>query len=501
MPRSTRRPPSSVPKDPILRSEMWIAIGVFTAMCVVVLLKTPQLLEPDDYAYRASIVALSEGHVLLSNAQYIALLAQLDAHGAGGIEQWVHLARGSWISQKNPGYPFFAVGFQWFHVLRWTPLFYGGFACCGLFYGARRWLGRWGGTYAVVLYCTSGAALNFAWRATMPTFTDASLIAGAAGLLLGVLVAKGDLVPRRLILGLIAFLALEGAVLIRYTDVTVLLVAVIAVIALRRVCVLSRATVLTWMAVVIWLAAFGIELNHLLYGGTTTTGYPSGLITFGSSAILPNLGRMPQELVESMPMLIPALASMVWIVVRLVRSRRVDPRFPPRLRARQDAVVALVLAAGWFSVWALYSTYTWTVAQTLGTVIPVHVVRFYVPALGLIALLAAWFFKQLPWWFASAVFVVLAGAGVWSYQLPANHLIVKSHSSPFLPPDRAAPVPSEMDRANKPWAPRRRKLVHARSKSCLYRLSEERMNASSENRPVPKRATTAASAASATFSW
>jgi len=38
-----------------------------------------------------------------------------------------------------------------------------------------------GGTYAVVLYCSSGAALNFASRSTMPTFTDASLIAAAAG--------------------------------------------------------------------------------------------------------------------------------------------------------------------------------------------------------------------------------------------------------------------------------------------------------------------------------
>jgi hypothetical protein len=94
--------------------------------------------------------------------------------------------------------------------------------------------------------------------------------------------------------------------------------------------------------------------------------------------------------------------------------------------------VALVLTAGWFSVWGLYATYTWTVGQTLGAVIPIHVVRFYVPALGLIALLAAWFFKQLPRWVTSAALVVLAGAGVWSYQLPANHVIVKSHLSPFL---------------------------------------------------------------------
>jgi hypothetical protein len=41
-------------------------------MCVAVLVKASQLLEADDYAYRASIVALREGHVLLSNAQHLA---------------------------------------------------------------------------------------------------------------------------------------------------------------------------------------------------------------------------------------------------------------------------------------------------------------------------------------------------------------------------------------------------------------------------------------------
>ena len=91
------------------RSELWTAVALFAALCVVVLLRSPQLLEPDDYAYRASIVALSEGHLLLTNAQYLALRVELSRHGGGGIVQWVHLNDGKWISQKNPGYPFFAV--------------------------------------------------------------------------------------------------------------------------------------------------------------------------------------------------------------------------------------------------------------------------------------------------------------------------------------------------------------------------------------------------------
>lgn len=409
----------------VSRGEILVAIGAFVAMCVAVFLRAPQLLEPDDYAYRASIVALSQGHLLLTNAQYLALQLQLSVHGGGGISQWIHLANGKWISQKNPGYPLFAVAFQMLHALRWAPLFYGAIGCGGLFYGARRWLGRWGGTYAVVLYCSSGAALNFASRSTMPTFTDASLIAAAAGLLLGVLLSSEDSHARRLVLGILAFLALDAAVLIRYTDLTVLVVAMIAVVALYRVSSLTRAMLLSWFGVVVLCALGDLELNRLLYGGYFRTGYASGVVTFGSSAIIPNLERMPSRLIESLPMLLFALASLVWIVVRLLESssRRLDAS--RRARGRQDATVALVLTVGWFSVWGLYAAYTWTVGQTLGPSFPEHVVRFYLPALGLIALLAAWLLTQLRRWYPLALLALLAGLGVWSYVLPANHVIVR----------------------------------------------------------------------------
>ena len=52
------------------------------------------------------------------------------------------------ISEKNPGYPFLALPFQALGLLRVAPLFYGALGCLGLFAGARRWLGHWGGTWA-----------------------------------------------------------------------------------------------------------------------------------------------------------------------------------------------------------------------------------------------------------------------------------------------------------------------------------------------------------------
>jgi hypothetical protein len=413
------------------RAELWTTAAIFATFCVVVLLRSPQLLEPDDYAYRASIVALSEGHVLLTNAQFLALRAQLSVHGGPGIVQWVHLENGFWISQKNPGYPFFAVVFQWIHALGVAPLFYGACACAGLFYGAQRWLGRWGGAVVVALYCSSGAALIFAWRATIATFTDASLIATAAGLLLGVLLSTDDPPRRRLVLGALAFLALDGAVFIRYTDVVELIVALVAVAAFARACAIPKSAVAVWIAVVAGFAVFDLWFNHYLYGGYLKTGYASGLVTFASSAIAPNLEKMPSRLVVSMPMSVLAIAAVIWIAIRAGRRD---------LDKEHDGAVALVLVIGWFAIWGLYLAYTWTVGQTVGHINPVHVIRFYVPALGLIALLAAWFVLRLPRRAAPTLLVVLFGLGAWYYVAPSNDTIVH----PPLPLHKVAPGPGQV---------------------------------------------------------
>lgn len=405
-----------------LTTEVPLAVAVFLAMCFAVLLRSPQLLEPDDYAYRASIVALSQGHLLLTSAQFFALAAQLGAHGGPGIEQWVHLRSGMWISQKNPGYPFFAVVFQWLHALRTSPLFYGAFGCVGLFYGARAWLGRWGGVYCVALYCFSGAALLFAWRATMPTFTDASLIGGATGLLLGVLLRRNDPPTRRFALGALAFLALDGAVFIRYTDVVVLAVAVVAVIGLASVCRVTWLTVVGWCGLVAAFGVFDLVVNHLLYGGIFTTGYRSGIVTFRAYAIVPNLEGMPSRLLESVPMATLALIGVIWIAIRFFSNGGSGASF--RRAARCDALVALALGMGWFAMWALYSSYTWTVRQTLGAANPIHVVRFYVPVLGLIALLGAWFLTRMPKWAATGLIVLVMSLALWSYVTPANDIVV-----------------------------------------------------------------------------
>jgi hypothetical protein len=400
-------------------------------LCVIVLVRAPQLLEPDDFAYRASIIALSEGHLLLTNAQFLALQLQLSHHGGGGIAQWVHLKNGMWISQKNPGYPYFAVIFQWLRALRIAPLFYGACACGGLSYGARRWLGPWGGTVAVALYCSSGATLIFAWRATMSTFTDSSLIAAASGLLLGVLLSKNDASPRRFVFGTLAFLALDGAVFIRYTDVVELLVALVSVFVFARVCAVTKSMLVTWVALVAAFAAFDLWINHLLYGNYLKTGYASGLVTFATTAILPNLERMPSRLVASMPLSILSLAALIWIAVRAKTGRA-----PQENMVRRDGAVAAVLAVGWLAMWGLYLAYTWTVGATLGHSNPVHVIRFYLPALGLIALLSAWFVMRLPRWAAPILLAVIFGFGLWYYVAPSNDTIVHAAS-----PHRATSQP------------------------------------------------------------
>src|SRR5205823_8679770 len=126
-------------------AEAGLAVAAFAALCAVVRSVAPQAAEPDDGAYRASIVAMTEGHLTLSTAQAETLARKLGDNPAAPPNQWVELSNGRYISEKDPGYPFLASPFEALGIIRWAPLFYGALACFGLFVGARRWLGRFGG--------------------------------------------------------------------------------------------------------------------------------------------------------------------------------------------------------------------------------------------------------------------------------------------------------------------------------------------------------------------
>jgi hypothetical protein len=380
----------------------------------------PQIAEPDDGAYHHSIVAITMGDFLtLSGAQLNALEAKMGDPAVGQVpNQWVELTNGRYISEKDPGYPFLAAPFQALGIIRWAPLFYGALACLGLFVGARRWLGRFGGPAAVGLYCSSGAALAFAWRDYMPTFTDASLVAAGSGALLWALLATEASSGRRTWAGLAGFLAIEIATFVRYTDIVILGCAVVAVLVAWRL----RAARLPLRALCWWLASvavFGAGLaifDDRVYGGPLRTGYQPGEVTFGLGAIGPNLRIMPAHLMQAMPMLVLGLVALAWIIVRWLVLRRADGQ--AGAMARRDLWVGLALAASWFALWGLYSAYTWT---TDPTSVSVQVVRFYVPAIGAIALLGAWLVTRIPGraWRAgltsAAVISAMFGLGVWSF--------------------------------------------------------------------------------------
>jgi hypothetical protein len=103
------------------RPEPLLALAGSAAMSVVVLAHATALIEPDDYACRASIVALAKGQVL-SNAQYRALVHRLARFDPADIAQWHHLASGKWISEENPGYALLVALFHLAGAPRRAPL-------------------------------------------------------------------------------------------------------------------------------------------------------------------------------------------------------------------------------------------------------------------------------------------------------------------------------------------------------------------------------------------
>src|SRR5450631_2034875 len=136
----------------------------------------------------------------------------------------------------------------------------------------------------------------------MPTFTDASLIAAGTGALLWTLLATERTARRRTTIGLRGFVALEAAVLVRYTNVVVLAVAVLATLLVFRRAALPLRAVGWWLGSVAVLIAAVLGFDYLAYGSALKTGYSSGEITFSLSSVIPNLQVMPAPLVQAMPM-------------------------------------------------------------------------------------------------------------------------------------------------------------------------------------------------------
>ena len=419
-------------------AEHLAALGFFAAMCVVVLSVPARPIEPDDLAYRASLYALRQGHLVLSNAQYQALNYQLrfiviQGHVIG-IAQWDHLPDGSWISQKNPGYPFFVLPFLQAGLLRLAPLGYAGAACVALFCGARRWLGRWGGAAAVGLFCSSGAAILFAWRPTMASMIDASLVGAGAGALLWAILAGDAPQGRRTAVGLLGFVALQAAVFVRYTDVVFLACAVLAVLAARRSRLVSVPVRGQWW----WLGsvlAFGIFLgwvNDALYGGPARTGYSGQEAAFGVTAVGLNLKIMPVHLVAAMPVLFVALGGLASIAAGYLRRGPADD--PGDDTAARDLGIGLVLALAWAALWGLYAAYEWTARFPQGSTL--QLVRFYLPAIAVMALLGARLLVRFPRAAAMACVVALFALGVWNFAGTHTFTIVPPGSHLAQPPGR-----------------------------------------------------------------
>ena len=399
--------------------EATLAVVAFAALCAVVLAvgAPTRGVEPDDGAYHLSIVGVTMGDFLtLSSAQLDAAETRVGDR-PGLPNQWIELPSGRYISEKDPGYPFLAAPFEALGIMPLAQLFYGALACLGLFVGARRWLGSFGGPAAVGLYCSSGAALLFAWRMYMPTFTDASLVAAGSGLLLWALLATEASVRGRAWVGLAGFAALEIATFVRYTDIVVLGCAVVAVLLAWRLRAvrLPFRTLSRWLASVAVFGAGVAVFDDQIYGGPLTTGYQPGEVTFGLGAVGPSLRIMPAPLIRTMPMLVLGLLTVAWIALRWCIRRRAGGR--EGVAARRDLWVGLALAASWLAIWGLYSTYTWTVDGG----VDLQLVRFYVPAIGAISLLGAWLVTRIPGraWVAglasTAVVAALFGVGAWSF--------------------------------------------------------------------------------------
>lgn len=429
-----------------------VAIAFFVAFSAAVLSQPEKMIEPDPYAYRASIVALQDGNLTLTQEQYDALSTRLQqTELGGGIAQWRLRADGVWVSEKNPGYPFLVVGFDAAKAIRLAPIFYGALAAVGLWLagsrwarrsstiGSSRWSAEWGGTFAVGAYFSCALAMVMAWRSTMPTFTDASLVACGLGLFVWAAITFERSKRFRTIVGALAFLSFGLAFFVRYTNIVVLGIAAVAAVwvCLRRRWGLGWQTLVWWAIASLPPVVAALAYNASVFDGPFSTGYRSTDVQFSAGAIPDNLSIMPKRLLQAMPIWVLGLAAVAILVAtqitiaistrrdRATAAHESNTSDGPPSPAAIERWVGTVLVATWGALWLLYAAYEWTARMGggpggaggpmggSGMAQPVYsTVRFYLPALGAIALLVAWLFARLPAAIGLVVLVALFAFGV-----------------------------------------------------------------------------------------
>ena len=442
-----------------------IAIASFVVLCNVVLSQTPKMIEPDPYAYRASIAALADGNVDLTTEQYAELSLKLSKTTlGGGIMQWHQMDDATWISEKNPGYPYLSVAFQKAGALRIAPLFFGALGCLGLWFGARRWIGVWGAAFTVSMYCSASASMVFAWRETMPTFTDMSLVACGTGLLVWSVLSSERSNRLRMGVGAAAFFSFGLATLVRYTNVTVLAVALAfaATACFSNRWGLPKRMFLVWTGAVVVCVAGLLWFNDAYYGSLFGTGYRNRYAgsEFMFSSIPTNLREMPLRVLEAMPVFLVAVASVGYLIWGEWKSRGKKhfaedtddvsisevPVGPTREESFDSQIVDrwvfLFLVSSWVSTWGLYLMFTANAKLSLGANISgvgnYTFSRMFVPALAPIALLAAWLLIRIPRGIALLTLVVLLFFGVGDFFWVVNSPWAKN---PWFRVDVPPPVP------------------------------------------------------------
>jgi hypothetical protein len=229
-------------------------------------------------------------------------------------------------------------------------------------------------------------------------------------------------------------------------------VAVVAVLVAWRLSAtrLQRTAVVWWLASAFVFCAGIASFNTLIYGGPLRSGYRPGEVTFSLSAVGANLRSMPTHLIQAMPMLGLGLAALAGIVLVWLHARRAGGE--RSATARRGLAVGLALVASWAAIWGLYPSYAWTTAPRMSTL---QSARFYVPALGAIALLGAWLLVRVPRkrplvaLTTVAICATLFWLGTWAfhdlYQSPYVGIHLRQADCP-------GPIPSPLVFQNRCWS-------------------------------------------------
>lgn len=425
-----------------------ISLGllVFGVICVFHLLSPKTMHEPDSWSYYFAAENFSEGSFVVDSATHEAQVNYAESQGGDLINYlqfseptWEeHHWQDMWYFEKSPGYPMLLSGWHKFGISSFFPIVLGLAVTLVLIFVGHVMFDKRGFLLPLFFWANPLMMIMF-HRVYMAMFASVAFLTTGAGLTLVYCFKRGNFSRRMSVaLLLLAGTTLGISVLIRHSNVLiVLLIGGYLIFTVRRD-KLRTLAVISWLTPIIWALVGFATYNTLLFGSPFDYGYKYSpfITTFATRYLFTDPGKFASTVTTNLRLISYYLVAGFPVLMLGILSMFFSTKHSKRKETRSLKVSLSILTLAWLVVGVgYYIPYEWTALNydvAIGTVRMAMLTRFYLPIAFPVAVVVTHGLQRIPRSLKIVMIILImlfSGLSYWQY--------VRAVSTPGLVEDYA----------------------------------------------------------------